>query len=43
MNPHKFSVFWYKKKRSQLKKKIKKIFVEKNITNFTAIFLHDNG
>ena len=36
--------FLYTKKQSQLnKKKNKKIFFEKNITNFTAIFLHCNG
>ena len=41
MNLHKFSVFCIKKKHSQImKKKIKQIFVEKNMSNFTAIFLH---
>ena len=40
MNPQKFSVFCIQKKQSQLNKKNKKIFVEKNITNFKAIFFY---
>ena len=41
MNPSKFSTFCIKKNNHNLKQK-KKI-VEKNMTNFTAFFLHGNG
>ena len=40
MNPHNFLVQCIKKNN---RKKKKKIFVDKNITNFTAIILHGNG
>ena len=42
MNPHKFSVFLYEKSNYNSWKK-KKYFLKKNMTNFTAIFLHDTG
>ena len=37
MNPHKVKAF-YIKKQSHLKEKEKKYLLEKNMTNFTAIF-----
>ena len=43
MNPHKFSDLCIKKKQLHFKNKIIKLFVEKKIINFTAIFLHGNG
>ena len=45
MNPCNFSVFCINKNNQNKLKKIykKKIFVEKKITNFTAMFLNGNG